>query len=497
MFRRMTLPCPRAAAVLACCLFVVCAQQASSQRTLTLRQSLDIAVEKSYMARNARALLQASEASAQAARKALYSTVDLSFDVPEYSYSLNQQFNSVTNRQDFFQSENLRWSGAININQPLIWTNGTLTVSGVLYRLDQTNSSSSLVREFYTNVGVTLRQPLFVVNSQRNSLRRAEISYDEALADYRRSTLDLFYTVTESFYRSFSSQEQLRIQRDRVRQQEESFTTADRKYRSGLIAEVDALQFEVDLSSARNDVLSAENTCVSQANNFKILLGIPLRDSITLVLEDTTFHPVTLDVEKATAEAKRTRIELQRARNNVERAALNLDETESRRAIRGDLTLTYGLNNRDVELQTLYLHPLQARGVVMTVTVPVFDWGKHARDVDAAEAQLRSAEMTAENTELTIEQEITDLVRRIRSSAERVAVMFKSRQVAEKANDINTKRYEVGTIGSLELSQSQTRLLQARLGALEALIDYNVGVADLTRRTTFDFEKNAEAEVVR
>jgi outer membrane protein TolC len=169
-----------------------------------------------------------------------------------------------------------------------------------------------------------------------------------------------------------------------------------------------------------------------------------------------------------------------------------LDETESSRTIRGDLTLSYGLNNRDEELRSLYLHPLQARGAVVTVTVPVFDWGRHARDVDAAEAQLRSAEMTAEHSELSIEQEITDLSRRIQSSAARVAVMFKSRLVAEKANDINTRRYEVGTIGSLELSQSQTRLLQARLGALEALIDYNIGVADLTRRTSFDFVRNVE-----
>lgn len=465
---------------------------AAAQRSLTLRDCLDIAIEKSHLARIARAQLQASEAAAQAARKALYSTVDLTFDVPDYSFALSQEFNSVTNRRDFFQSENLQWSGAININQPLIWTNGTLTLSGLLYRLDQKTSSSSMIREFFTNVAVTLRQPLFVVNSQRNSLRRAEISYEEALADYRRATLELFYTVTESYYRTFSSQEQLRIQRDRVRQQEESYAIAERKYKSGLIAEVDALQFEVDLASARNDVLSAENTALSQANNFKIVLGLPLRDSIILMPEDTTFTLVEVDIDKAIFEAKRTRVDLQRARNNVERAALTLDETESRRTIRGDLTLSFGLNNRDELFRSLYIHPLQARGAVVTITVPVFDWGRHAREVDAAEALLHSAELTASNTELTIEQEITDLARRIQSLAQRVNVMFKSRQVAEKANDINTNRYDVGTIGSLELSQSQTRLLQARLGALEALIDYNISVADLTRRTSYDFAKGTE-----
>jgi outer membrane protein TolC len=122
-----------------------------------------------------------------------------------------------------------------------------------------------------------------------------------------------------------------------------------------------------------------------------------------------------------------------------------------------------------------------------TLSIPVFDWGKHGQDVEVAKAQLRSAVLTEENLQLTIEQEITDLIRSLNSSAARVDVLFKSKIVADKANYISARRFDAGTIGQTELSQAQTRFLQARLSALQALIDYNIVLADLTRRTAYDF----------
>jgi outer membrane protein TolC len=462
---------------------------AQAQNVLTLEACLNTAFDKSYTARSAREQLRSSEAIAGAARRALFSTVDLSFDFPSYSRSLQAQFNSNTKRYDYYPLENTQFTGRLDISQPIIWTNSSITLSGIMYRQDQseTGTEGSFTRTFYTNLAMVLKQPLFVPNTQRISLRKAEIDYEESRSDYRRMLLDLQYTVTDGFYRLYSAQEQMKIQSDRVAQQEESFATAQRKYRSGLIAEVEAMQFDVDLAAARNDLLTAENDFVSRSNSFKTLIGIPLTDSLRLTLTDTSFRAVAIDLPKAVAEAKKTRVDLQRAKNNVERSQLSLDQVEGQRTIRGDVTLSYGLSKDDAAFNTLYNKLRDTRSATFTLTVPVFDWGKHSLDIESAEANLRSSQLTLENTEITIEQEITDLVRRINSSARRVSVMYQSRLVAEKANEINTKRFEVGTIGALELSQAQSRLLQARLGALDALIDYNIALADIKRRTSWDF----------
>lgn len=461
---------------------------------LDLAESLDIAFERSYTARSSRQQLRASEAAAEAARLALYSSVDLEFDLPDYSRTLLSQFNTDTRRYQYFPFEQLQWSGRLMINQPLIWTNSTLALSGMLFRQDQRDRApgGGFERDYYTDLAIQLRQPLFVPNTQRIALRRAEIDYEESMADFVRNTLELRYTVTRQFYTLYAAQQRVVIQEDRVRQAEESFTTAQRKFRAGLIAEVEALQFEVDLAAARNDLYSASNTLVSGENQFKILLGLPVSDSVHCLLRDTTVTMVPVDTGEAIARAKRTRVELQRAVNNIERSELSMEQIDAQRSIRGDLFISYGLNNNRPTFNGLYDDMRDTRRAAFTLSIPIFDWGKHARDLEAAEARLRDAELTAENLELTIEQEIIDLVRSLVSSARRADVLQKSRRIAEIANDISTKRYEVGTITSTELAQARSRLLQARLTALEAVIDYHLALADLTRRTAYDYRGERE-----
>ncbi len=479
-------------------LFVICCltfgfffNTTFSQRVFTLPDCIQIAMEKSYSARSAQERLKSSEANAEAARRALYSTVDLSFDIPDYSNALTQAFNSVTQRNEFFRTEIMQINGSLTVNQPIIWTNSTVSLSGRMYRLDQkTSRTNEFSRNFFGNVAVMLRQPLFVPNTQRISLRQAELDYQQSLSDYKRTMLDIVFSLTQSFNQLYSAQQRLTIQRDRVRQQEESYNTAQSQFKAGLIAEVEALQLSVDLASAKNDLLSSENEVLSQGNSFKLLIGLPLSEQITLKMIDTTFHRVSIDLPKAIEEGKMNRIELQRARNDIERSELSLDMVKSQRSIRGDLTLSYGLSKEDIVLDKLFVRPQDTRGAVFTLSIPIFDWGKHSLDVESAEARLRSAQLTAENTEQTIEQEIIQLVKRIESAASRVEVLSASEIVAQKAFEINQARFRVGTIGSTDLAQSQTRLTTARLSALEALLDYRVAIADLTRKTFYDFERN-------
>jgi outer membrane protein len=461
----------------------------SAQHRMTLDEALSQAMDASYTARQSREQLRASEAAAEAARRALYSRVDMEFDAPSYSRTLFSQFNTVTGRNEFFPLERTQWSGRLGITQPVIWTNSTISLSGILYRQEQQDFSPDgiVYRDWYTDLAIQLRQPLFVPNTQRISLRRAEIDFEESMADFVRSTLDLRYTVTEQFYTLYAAQERVDIQRDRVSQEEESFRTGQRKFNAGLIAEVEALQFEVDLAAARNDLLSAENTLISRHNRFKILIGLALDDSVYCVLSDTTITAVYIDEEEAVTRAKQTRVDLQRARNNIERSELDLEGVHAQRSIRGDLFLSYGLNNNEVDFVALYDDLRDTRRAVFTLSVPVFDWGRHSHDVEAAEARLRNAELGAEYLESNIEREIIDLIRSIESAAHRAEVMRKSRLIAEIANDISTKRYEVGTIGSTELAQARARLLQAKLSALEAVIDYHLALADMSRRTAYDF----------
>ena len=101
------------------------------------------------------------------------------------------------------------------------------------------------------------------------------------------------------------------------------------------------------------------------------------------------------------------------------------------------ITLSYGLNKNDADFSGLYNNLRDTRRAVLTVSIPVFDWGKHGQDIEAAEARLRSSQLAAENVELNLEREILDLMRSIESASRRADVLRQSRKIAEIANDIS------------------------------------------------------------
>jgi outer membrane protein TolC len=129
------------------------------------------------------------------------------------------------------------------------------------------------------------------------------------------------------------------------------------------------------------------------------------------------------------------------------------------------------------------------------VTLPVFDWGIHSREVEAAEAQLKSADLTYTNAERQIRQEISDLISGINAAESRIHALEKSVEVAKKTYEISLQRFSVGTATRNDLAQAQQRLTTAKLNDLSALIDYQLGLADLLRKTLWDFSTNSPAKL--
>src|ERR1051325_9069788 len=107
---------------------------------------------------------------------------------------------------------------------------------------------------------------------------------------------------------------------------------------------------------------------------------------------------------------------------------------------------------------------------------------------------MKSAELTYANTEQQIRQEIIDLLSRISVAESRIEVLAKSVEVAQKGYELSRERFRAGTITRNDICEAQQRLTNSKLNNLVALIDYRLGVADLTRKTLWDFEGNRPAD---
>ncbi len=100
--------------------------------------------------------------------------------------------------------------------------------------------------------------------------------------------------------------------------------------------------------------------------------------------------------------------------------------------------------------------------------------------------------MRKEETERNIEREVRNLVNDLNSSLKRLQLLEKNINVAEKSFEITRQRYSDGDIDSQALALERNRLNNAYNSHLSAYINYQLKLADIMRKTFYDFKNNKE-----
>jgi len=469
-------------------IFFLFISSANAQKILSLDDALSIALNESYSIKSAQYNLISSERNLEAIQLGLRTSVDLTIDAPNYQRSLVRQFNPITETEQFYQIGNTRVQTNLSINQPIVFTNGRFSVIGSLFGRDQFSETRAKIRDYYSNLYLQLNQPLFAFNMQKANLYRAELNLQKTRKNYSKAEADIIYNVTSSFYELFQTKKNLEITEEKVNQTKLSYETAMNKFRAGLIAEVEALQLEVDLATARNEQLNAQRRYEESKNNFKLLIGLPLDETLEISAE-LDYNPVDIQTDEAVEFALTNRPELFNSQVDIRLNEMQVEQIESEKRIKAELNVNYGINKVDEKFNNIFNDFLENRSVVFTLLVPIWDWGKNSRNVESAEANLKLSKLSYDNQRKQIINEINQIVNKINSARSRVEVLSRSIEVAEKSFNISLDRFRSGNITSFDLSQMQLRLTDAKVNSLNALIDYKLALADLFRRTLHDFTK--------
>ena len=353
------------------------------------------------------------------------------------------------------------------------------------------------------NTRLRLRQPidaLYGYNAIRSSLKSARLDYERTNKSLRREELNLVYRVSSAYYNLLSLQRSTEISLLDYERQTEANQIAQNKYASGLIREVDALQMEVDLAEAQNSYEMALINQESAINSFKELLGIELTDSVVLS-DELKYKVVVVDAEKAVEYALKNRTELRDQDIAIEQQQMTIRQRKAEGMVRGyfdayvqktgtsmgDISTTYG-NTIQTSANDFLDRPINY-GVGFTVSVPILDWGENKARVRAAEARQRQNYLAKEELERSIETETRNSVAQLNNNLKRLQLLEKNVVIAEKSFDITLQRFSDGDIDSQTLALERNRLNSAYRNHLSAFIAYQLSLADIMRKTLYDFDK--------
>ncbi|KAA3610474.1 MAG: TolC family protein [Calditrichaeota bacterium] len=468
---------------------------------LSLQECIDIAKVKSFSIRHLTEEYKVAKANLTAATNRFKTQVDLNFSLPEYNETI-ASFDDTTGRTIFFSTKQSRYSTDLTISQPLPTDGHIFIQSGIFHIQDISNELNS----FRLNTRIGFNQPIEAFYSYNNilsALKNAELNFELTNRQLTRTGLDLNYQTSQAYYFYLSAIETQNIAKQTLDQQTESNNLAQNKYKAGVIAEVEALQMEVDLVEAKNNWDLAQQRSSAQANNLKQLLGISLSDSIILE-SDLSFQQVDVDLETALQFGLKNRLEIREREIAYEQAQINIERTKVDGQITGNISAFYdliGVNEEDksVALQTNFQSAWQElkrrpgnRGVALQLRIPLWDWGVNNAQVRAAEARLRQRKLSSDEEKINVEKDIRNTVNNIKSSLKRLKMLEKNIKVAERSFEISRNRFANGEINSQSLALDRNRLSSAYQSRLSALIDYKLLLQDITRKTFYDFVNGFE-----
>ncbi|MCB2199174.1 TolC family protein [bacterium] len=453
---------------------------------IDVRRAVEIALDGSPDVARSRYEEQISKLAYRATHLDLYvPRVDLSLQTPSFTQAQNEQliFDPDSGRtvRRWITTENQRWSGDLNLTQPLP-TGGEISLQSNLYRRfyssDVTSEGNDI--EFSSSWRVMFSQELLRGNMARISRQRAMLRFERTLHSGVRARRQLAFNVLQSFYNLLSSQRELAITEEDLNASAETANIARRKFEAGLIPEVEALQLEVEVAQKEAELSSAQASFEASLDRFRVQLGLALTRPLSIEGEPE-FQEESVNLEGAVAAALEHREDVRLTELDLEQAEMSLADAKRPWRPSGRVNAFYNLERRDSELEsaisTTYDDYNLNRGFTLSLTVPLFSGGRRNTEVQQAVLSKRRAEFEAEQSETEIVLEVRDAVRQLDEARRRYEITLRSLDIAQTSYEITRNRFENGQVTARSWIDAQLALKRNRISALHALIDHNLAVA--------------------
>ena len=358
---------------------------------------------------------------------------------------------------------------------------------------------------FYNRFALSFSQPIFTKNTLKENLREAELEFEKSTNQYTRGQMDIIYEVTKGFYSLYRATRLVEIAEERLKNSEEALRVAGLKSESGSIPEGDLLTAEVEVAQDNAGLSAAKGDLEREKDIFKQLIGIDLGSDI-IIRTELENEVALIDPDVALREALQNRLELGEAKNDINLQEIEIDRAKRTRELKGKISGFYDFTGVSTlgkgKINDLFGSSIDNlgerppnRGVMLTLSYPIADWGRGKARVQQAKVGLENQKLRLENTKATIIKEVRDIVRSVEETQKRLLIHEKNRELAQRTYRIFTIRFENGDISSQELAIQRERLSSIQLNYLDAYIDNKLALADIKRKTMWDFQNSRSYKI--
>ena len=313
------------------------------------------------------------------------------------------------------------------------------------------------------------------------SVNIARRNRDAALLNYREEAAEVELNIRTAYFRALLAQE-LEAIAEAALVQAESFLDQERlRLEAGFSSDLEVLRAEVNLENLRPQLVQARNTLAITMLDLKRLVNIPLTAMVRLAtpLEIPTAPPSGAEL---TPEALTT------ARPAVSAAAQQIAAAEeavrlARAEYRPSFALQFGYGGQVFPSTVFGFSGAAWRpnsSVTVAMQLPILNFQRGA-NVGQAEVQVRQAQLQAAQLRESVQLQYQQALGERERARATIAARQRTVDQAQRVYDLTILRYGQGQATQLEISEARLSLLQARSNVAQALADFYIADAAVTR----------------
>ncbi|MEX0724450.1 MAG: TolC family protein [Gracilimonas sp.] len=428
---------------------------AQEQRTISIQEAIEIALENNYQLEQARNNLNLADHQIRSEYADFLPSVNSSFNG---SRQVGRRFDEVTG--DITEDASHGISGSLSAN-------------------------------------ITLFDGFNNINSLRSS-QQSKISSEES---FQRAKENTIFNTASNYLQVLVDTELLDIARENLENSQQQLEQVQAQVEVGS-------RPTVDLYNQEAQVANNELQVTQQENNVKFSKLVLVRQ---LQIDPLgTYEFVVPDAEFETGDIMGKSFELSEL---IDQALLNRSDLKSDIAdirsleyqlriaegslypsISGSASIssrysdTYripaGGSFEDVGFNDQFFDQQINRSFGLSLSIPIFQNWNRMYNIESSRVQLKNAELNLDNSRLQIIQEVTQAYNDYSSYIKQLEASEKSRRASERAFETQQERYNVGSSTLIELSQAQASYVEAQSNYTQAmynlifqekLLDYYLG----------------------
>ena len=332
----------------------------------------------------------------------------------------------------------------------------------------------------YTFV-TSFTQPIFKGFSLINQYKIADLGLDAAEFNEKVIRQDVILDAKNAYYSVLKAQKLLGVAEQRVTQIAAQKEVAENFYEVGMSPLNDLLESQASLANARQDFIVAKNNLEIAKSQFNIVLRRRVNALVT-IQDILDYEPFVYDVEYCLSAARENRLEITVADLEVEIA-----EKEVKLA-RKDYFPSVNLTGRYTRVGDEFdvnggdgISDSVSWDIQATAQWNFWEWGRTTFGIREKLHRLSQAQYLRSEIQDNIDLEVKTAYLRTKESEKNIITVEKAIEQAKENFRINQERFKEQVATTTDVLDAQTLLSDTLTNYFNALYDFKISKATLYR----------------